>query len=64
MPYAHHINLSLQRQFAGSLLIEGSYTSNLAHRISGRATSVNEILSSAAALDRTKRCGLSRNMPM
>lgn len=43
MPYAHHINLSLQRQFAGSLLIEGSYTSNLAHRISGRATNVNEI---------------------
>jgi len=43
MPYAHHINFSVQRQIAGTLLIEAAYTANLGHRISGRATNVNEI---------------------
>lgn len=40
--YAHHINVSVQRQF-GSYLLEASYTSNLAHRVSGRASNINEI---------------------
>ncbi len=41
--YAHHVNFSVQRQLLGSLLAEVSYTANLAHRVSGRATNVNEI---------------------
>ncbi len=41
--YAHHLNFSAQRQLFGSFLLEASYTANLAHRVSGRATNVNEI---------------------
>jgi outer membrane receptor protein involved in Fe transport len=41
--YAHHINFSIQRQLFGSYLLEAAYTSNLAHRVSGRATNINEI---------------------
>ncbi|MBS1827588.1 MAG: TonB-dependent receptor [Acidobacteria bacterium] len=41
--YAHHLNFGIQRQMLGSLLLEASYTSNLAHRVSGRPINVNEI---------------------
>lgn len=41
--YAHHLNFSVQRQLAGSFLVEAAYTANLSHRVSGRATNVNEI---------------------
>lgn len=42
--YAHHANLSLQRQLAGTMLLEVQYIANLAHRIGGGGTvNINEI---------------------
>jgi len=41
--YAHHINLSIQRQFFGTYVWEIGYTSNLAHRVAGRNVNINEI---------------------
>lgn len=41
--YAHHLNFSIQKQLTGSILLEASWTANLAHRVSGRPINVNEI---------------------
>jgi outer membrane receptor protein involved in Fe transport len=42
--YAHHFNLSLQRQLSGTMLLELQYLANLAHWIGGGGTvNINEI---------------------
>jgi len=41
--YAHHINFNIQRRVIGNLLLEAGYLANLAHKITGRNTTANEI---------------------
>ena len=42
--YAHHYNLSVQRQLTGTMILEVQYLANLAHHIgNGNTVSVNEI---------------------
>ncbi|MDZ4801913.1 MAG: carboxypeptidase regulatory-like domain-containing protein [Bryobacteraceae bacterium] len=41
--YAHHVNMSIQKQFLGTYVWEIGYTSNLAHRVGARDININEI---------------------
>lgn len=41
--YSNQYNIVLQRQLRGSLLLEASYTANLAHDVGARDTNINEI---------------------
>jgi hypothetical protein len=42
--YAHHFNLSLQKQLTGATLLELQYLGNMAHRVAGAGTvNINEV---------------------
>ena len=41
--YAHHWNLTLQKQLPGEVLVEAAYLANVGHRLSGPNTNINQI---------------------